>query len=197
MHVFLQLTTEKKVDRRLLPPKKMLGKNSKSLVERRQKELELYLQTLLQQFPQATPTPLACFLHFHLYVSTPEIVTIYNLRIRALIWYFGHSGMFLSMCVDAAARCGMWFQSWGQGSVQDLSQQIRKTIFLQSLLWAWVQWPVETGKGLFSNCWHNNLFRACLLTLALLYPCVPFCYCFWWFTARILLILCCVPINIF
>ncbi|XP_076599928.1 nischarin isoform X2 [Chaetodon auriga] len=62
-----KLTAEKKVDRRLLPPKKMLGKNSKSLVERRQKELELYLQTLLQQFPQATPTPLACFLHFHLY----------------------------------------------------------------------------------------------------------------------------------
>ncbi|XP_035517860.1 nischarin [Morone saxatilis] len=62
-----KLTAEKKVDRRLLPPKKMLGKNSKSLVERRQKELELYLQTLLQQFPQATPTPLAGFLHFHLY----------------------------------------------------------------------------------------------------------------------------------
>uniref|UniRef100_A0A8C4IIA2 Nischarin n=1 Tax=Dicentrarchus labrax TaxID=13489 RepID=A0A8C4IIA2_DICLA len=62
-----KLTAEKKVDRRLLPPKKMLGKNSKSLVERRQKELELYLQTLLQQFPQATPTPLASFLHFHLY----------------------------------------------------------------------------------------------------------------------------------
>ncbi|KAK2861691.1 hypothetical protein Q5P01_001224 [Channa striata] len=62
-----KLTVEKKVDKRLLPPKKILGKNSKSLVERRQKELELYLQTLLQQFPQATPSPLACFLHFHLY----------------------------------------------------------------------------------------------------------------------------------
>uniref|UniRef100_A0A3Q1FF93 PX domain-containing protein n=1 Tax=Acanthochromis polyacanthus TaxID=80966 RepID=A0A3Q1FF93_9TELE len=62
-----KLAAEKKVDRRLLPPKKILGKNSKSLVERRQKELELYLQTLLLQFPQATPTALACFLHFHLY----------------------------------------------------------------------------------------------------------------------------------
>ncbi|XP_029007039.1 nischarin isoform X2 [Betta splendens] len=62
-----KLTAEKKVDRLLLPPKKILGKNSKSLVERRQKELELYLQTLLLQFPQATPTALACFLHFHLY----------------------------------------------------------------------------------------------------------------------------------
>lgn len=70
MFVPLKLTAEKKVDRRLLPPKKILGKNSKSLVERRQKELELYLQTLLQQFPQATPTPLTNFLHFHLYVST-------------------------------------------------------------------------------------------------------------------------------
>lgn len=57
------------MDRGLLPPKKMLGKNSKSLVERRQKDLELYLQTLLQQFPQATPSTLAFFLHFHLYVS--------------------------------------------------------------------------------------------------------------------------------
>ncbi|XP_059184369.1 nischarin isoform X2 [Centropristis striata] len=62
-----KLAAEKKVDRRLLPPKKMLGKNSRSLVERRQKELELYLQTLLQQFPQATPSSLACFLHFQLY----------------------------------------------------------------------------------------------------------------------------------
>nr|XP_057911019.1 nischarin isoform X2 [Doryrhamphus excisus] len=62
-----KLTAENKVDRRLLPPKKMLGKNSKSLVERRQKDLELYLQTLLQQFPQATPTALATFLHFNLY----------------------------------------------------------------------------------------------------------------------------------
>ncbi|KAM9859551.1 nischarin [Aulostomus maculatus] len=62
-----KLTAEKKVDKRLLPPKKILGKNSKSLVERRQKELELYLQTLLLQFPQATPAPLAFFLHFHLY----------------------------------------------------------------------------------------------------------------------------------
>uniref|UniRef100_A0A3P8VZV1 Nischarin n=1 Tax=Cynoglossus semilaevis TaxID=244447 RepID=A0A3P8VZV1_CYNSE len=62
-----KLTSEKKVERNLLPPKKMLGKNSKSLVEKRQKELELYLQTVLQQFPQATPPSLAHFLHFHLY----------------------------------------------------------------------------------------------------------------------------------
>ncbi|XP_057701806.1 nischarin isoform X2 [Corythoichthys intestinalis] len=62
-----KLAAANQVDRRLLPPKKMLGKNSKSLVERRQKELELYLQTLLRQFPGATPTPLAAFLHFNLY----------------------------------------------------------------------------------------------------------------------------------
>ncbi|KAK5889966.1 hypothetical protein CesoFtcFv8_013539 [Champsocephalus esox] len=63
-----KLTAEKKVARRLLPPKKMLGKNSESLVERRQKELELYLQ----QFPEATPSPLACYLHFHLHVGALE-----------------------------------------------------------------------------------------------------------------------------
>ncbi|XP_051932524.1 nischarin isoform X1 [Hippocampus zosterae] len=62
-----KLAAENKVDRHLLPPKKMLGKNSKSLVERRQKELEVYLQALRRQFPGATPTPLSAFLHFNLY----------------------------------------------------------------------------------------------------------------------------------
>ncbi|MBN3308763.1 NISCH protein, partial [Amia calva] len=62
-----KLTTDKKIDKNLLPPKKMIGKNSKSLVERRQKELEVYLQTLLVKFPVAAPKVLSCFLHFHLY----------------------------------------------------------------------------------------------------------------------------------
>ncbi|XP_036387157.1 nischarin isoform X1 [Megalops cyprinoides] len=62
-----KLTAEKKIDKNLLPPKKMIGKNSKSLVEKRQKELEVYLQTLLVRFPLAAPKVLSCFLHFHLY----------------------------------------------------------------------------------------------------------------------------------
>uniref|UniRef100_A0A7M4G0A4 Nischarin n=1 Tax=Crocodylus porosus TaxID=8502 RepID=A0A7M4G0A4_CROPO len=45
----------------------IIGKNSKSLVEKRQKELEIYLQTLLIKFPMAAPKVLSCFLHFHLY----------------------------------------------------------------------------------------------------------------------------------
>lgn len=64
-----QLTVEKKIDKHLLPPKKIIGKNSKSLVEKRQKELEVYLQTLLSRFPVAAPKVLSIFLHFHLYVS--------------------------------------------------------------------------------------------------------------------------------
>ncbi|XP_063071141.1 nischarin isoform X2 [Engraulis encrasicolus] len=63
-----KLTAEKKVDKHLLPPKKMIGKNSKSLVEKRQKELEVYLQTLLSRcFPTAAPKGLSSFLHFHSY----------------------------------------------------------------------------------------------------------------------------------
>ncbi|KAA0711996.1 Nischarin Imidazoline receptor 1 [Triplophysa tibetana] len=62
-----KLTAEKKIDKHLLPPKKIIGKNSKSLVEKRQKELEVYLQTLLNRFPSATPKVLSNFLHFHLY----------------------------------------------------------------------------------------------------------------------------------
>ncbi|KAJ8400890.1 hypothetical protein AAFF_G00392440 [Aldrovandia affinis] len=62
-----KLSAEKKIDKNLLPPKKMIGKNSKSLVEKRQKDLEVYLQTLLLKFPLAAPKVLSCFLHFNLY----------------------------------------------------------------------------------------------------------------------------------
>nr|XP_014344313.1 PREDICTED: nischarin isoform X3 [Latimeria chalumnae] len=62
-----KLTAEKKIDKNLLPPKKIIGKNSKSLVEKRQKELEVYLQTLLTKFPVVVPKVLSYFLHFHLY----------------------------------------------------------------------------------------------------------------------------------
>lgn len=67
--LFLQLVSQKKIDKNLLPPKKIIGKNSKSLVEKRQKELEVYLQALLVKFPFAAPKVLSHFLHFHLYVS--------------------------------------------------------------------------------------------------------------------------------
>uniref|UniRef100_A0A8C5QET5 PX domain-containing protein n=1 Tax=Leptobrachium leishanense TaxID=445787 RepID=A0A8C5QET5_9ANUR len=62
-----KLSSENKIDKNLLPPKKIIGKNSKSLVERRQKDLEVYLQTLLTQFPTTVPRPLSLFLHFDLY----------------------------------------------------------------------------------------------------------------------------------
>lgn len=64
-----KLVSEKKIDKNLLPPKKIIGKNSKSLVEKRQKELEVYLQTLLVKFPVTAPKVLSHFLHFDLYVS--------------------------------------------------------------------------------------------------------------------------------
>ncbi|XP_068107996.1 nischarin isoform X2 [Hyperolius riggenbachi] len=62
-----KLTTENKIERNLLPPKKIIGKNSKSLVEKRQKDLEVYLQALLEKFPVTVPRALSHFLHFHLY----------------------------------------------------------------------------------------------------------------------------------
>uniref|UniRef100_A0A674K8Z8 Nischarin n=1 Tax=Terrapene triunguis TaxID=2587831 RepID=A0A674K8Z8_9SAUR len=62
-----KLVSEKKIDKNLLPPKKIIGKNSKSLVEKREKELEVYLQMLLVKFPIAAPKLLSHFLHFHLY----------------------------------------------------------------------------------------------------------------------------------
>ncbi|XP_020729851.2 nischarin isoform X1 [Odocoileus virginianus] len=62
-----KLVAEKKIDRSLLPPKKIIGKNSRSLVEKREKDLETYLQTLLATFPDVAPRVLAHFLHFHFY----------------------------------------------------------------------------------------------------------------------------------
>ncbi|XP_072137066.1 nischarin isoform X1 [Mobula birostris] len=62
-----KLTAGKKIDKNLLPPKKIIGKNSKTFVEKRQKELEVYLQTLLTKFPLAAPKVLSHFLHFDLY----------------------------------------------------------------------------------------------------------------------------------
>ncbi|XP_004581586.2 nischarin isoform X2 [Ochotona princeps] len=62
-----KLVTERKIDKNLLPPKKIIGKNSRSLVEKREKDLEVYLQTLLAAFPGVAPRVLAHFLHFHFY----------------------------------------------------------------------------------------------------------------------------------
>ncbi|XP_075689889.1 nischarin isoform X2 [Rhinoderma darwinii] len=62
-----KLTAENKIERNLLPPKKIIGKNSKSLVEKRQKDLEVYLQDLLSKFPINVPKALSHFLHFHFY----------------------------------------------------------------------------------------------------------------------------------
>ncbi|XP_063796707.1 nischarin isoform X4 [Pseudophryne corroboree] len=62
-----KLTAENQIEWNLLPPKKIIGKNSKSLVERREKDLEIYLQALLAKFPVTVPRALSHFLHFHLY----------------------------------------------------------------------------------------------------------------------------------
>ncbi|NP_001334512.1 nischarin isoform 2 [Mus musculus] len=62
-----KLVAERKIDKSLLPPKKIIGKNSRSLVEKRERDLEVYLQTLLTTFPDVAPRVLAHFLHFHLY----------------------------------------------------------------------------------------------------------------------------------
>ncbi|CAH1266213.1 NISCH [Branchiostoma lanceolatum] len=62
-----KLLSEKKVDKNALPPKKLLGNMSKSFVEKRQKELEVYLQTLLEKHQDCIPKVLEQFLDFHLY----------------------------------------------------------------------------------------------------------------------------------
>lgn len=52
------------VERSLLPPGKLLGRQVASFVQQRQAELEHYLVTLVHHFADALPLPLARFLHF-------------------------------------------------------------------------------------------------------------------------------------
>lgn len=52
------------VDPRLLPPGKLFGRQATSFVQQRQAELEHYLVTLVHQFADSLPLPLARFLHF-------------------------------------------------------------------------------------------------------------------------------------
>lgn len=52
------------VERSLLPPGKVLGRQAASFVQQRQAELEHYLVTLVHHFADALPLPLARFLHF-------------------------------------------------------------------------------------------------------------------------------------
>ena len=51
-----------------LPPKKLIGNSSKSFIQKRQKELEAYLQTVVEKNP-TLPKPLLHFLEFDIYVS--------------------------------------------------------------------------------------------------------------------------------
>lgn len=84
--VFLQLVAERKIDRTLLPPKKIIGKNSRSLVEKREKDLEVYLQTLLATFPDVAPRVLAHFLHFHFYVSSLWVLNFEEKQTGPWLW---------------------------------------------------------------------------------------------------------------
>ncbi|XP_077545008.1 nischarin-like isoform X4 [Haemaphysalis longicornis] len=53
------------VERTLLPPGKLLGRQAASFVQQRQAELEHYLVTLVHHFADGLPLPLARFLLFH------------------------------------------------------------------------------------------------------------------------------------
>ncbi|KAG8193336.1 hypothetical protein JTE90_022966 [Oedothorax gibbosus] len=61
-----KMTKQFAVNKSLLPPKKLLGNRSEKFILQRQKELEIYLQTLVYMFSQL-PEPLALFLELPKY----------------------------------------------------------------------------------------------------------------------------------
>ncbi|KAK3601596.1 hypothetical protein CHS0354_027843 [Potamilus streckersoni] len=56
-----------KLDKNLLPGKKLFGNQNESFIKKRQNDLEVYIQTILYSFAQKLPHPLASFLHFEKY----------------------------------------------------------------------------------------------------------------------------------
>lgn len=67
-HLVLQMVIQYKLDKNLLPPKKLFGNQSESFIKKRQGELEIYLQTVLHHLT-GIPPHLSSFLNFHKYVS--------------------------------------------------------------------------------------------------------------------------------
>lgn len=66
--ILFQLTSQFNLERSMLPRKKLFGNQSEKFVSKRQKELESYLQSLLDSLPKV-PYSLMTFLDFHKYVS--------------------------------------------------------------------------------------------------------------------------------
>ncbi|XP_078339844.1 nischarin-like [Crassostrea virginica] len=62
-----QLVYACKVDKCLLPPKKLFGNQSDSFIKKRQSDLEAYLQTMLYYLAHKVPPVLASFLQFDKY----------------------------------------------------------------------------------------------------------------------------------
>ncbi|XP_069138824.1 nischarin-like [Argopecten irradians] len=56
-----------KIDKTLLPPKKLFGNQSEGFIKKRQAELEAYLQTVTVLCGTQSPTVLAAFLEFNRY----------------------------------------------------------------------------------------------------------------------------------
>lgn len=62
-----KLVTCRKLDKNLLPPKKVFGNQSEAFIKKRQNDLEAYLQTVLYFVADKPPSCLAAFLDFSLY----------------------------------------------------------------------------------------------------------------------------------
>lgn len=66
---FWQLVADYSIDKKVLPPKKLIGNTNDNFIHKRRLALEKYLQYLLQQF-RLLPYQLALFLDFQKYVSS-------------------------------------------------------------------------------------------------------------------------------
>ncbi|XP_014790736.1 nischarin isoform X5 [Octopus bimaculoides] len=62
-----KLVSTFKIDKSLLPPKKLFGNQSETFIKKRQNDLEVYLQTILFYLAQKIPPVLAYFLDFNKY----------------------------------------------------------------------------------------------------------------------------------
>lgn len=69
-----QLVSSCKLERNLLPPKKLFGNQSEAFIKRRLGDLETYLQTIMYFLVNRLPPPLAAFLDFNKYVCIATLL---------------------------------------------------------------------------------------------------------------------------
>ena len=155
-----QLHSHHKLDKNLLPPKKLFGNQSEAFIKKRQLELQQYLQVVLHQL-KSVPQVLAAFLDFHRYVSLKSsILTQYNIATGYIIynycklkkslkiadWY-----VLMTTCSGLSCHSSCWFVNLHLfQEIHGLTQCLAEELFHKGIDTSFMTWSIYSH--VFSKC---------------------------------------------